>query len=92
MKKIIITLVVALATFGYAQAQDIETAVALYNEAGTLLNDGNLAEALPKFIECLDMAKGIGEEASNVVGDCQDIIPKIYITQRSSDLYSFTSS
>ncbi len=79
MKKIIITLVVALATFGYAQAQDIETAVALYNEAGTLLNDGNLAEALPKFIECLDMAKGIGEEASNVVGDCQDIIPKIYM-------------
>jgi len=79
MKKIFITLAVALATFGFAQAQDIETAVNLYNEAGTLLNEGNVAEALPKFLECLDMAKSIGEEASNVVGDCQDIIPQIYM-------------
>ena len=79
MKKIIITLVVALATFSFAKAQDIEAAVNLYNEAGTLLNDGNIAEALPKFLECLDMAKSIGEEASNVVGDCQEIIPKIYM-------------
>ena len=79
MKKIFLTLVVAMATFGFAKAQDIEAAVNLYNEAGTMLNEGNLAEALPKFLECLEMAKGLGEEATNVVGDCQDIIPKIYM-------------
>ncbi|MBQ7254345.1 MAG: tetratricopeptide repeat protein [Bacteroidales bacterium] len=79
MKKIFITLVVAMATFCIAKAQDIETAVNLYNEAGTMLNEGNIAEALPKFLECLDMAKTLGEEASNVVSDCQDIIPKIYM-------------
>ena len=79
MKKILLTLAVALATFGFAKAQDIETAVNLYNEAGTMLNEGNSAEALPKFLECLDMAKTLGEEASNVVGDCQNIIPQIYM-------------
>ncbi len=68
-----------MATFGFAKAQDIETAVNLYNEAGTMLNEGNVANALPKFLECLDMAKTLGEEASNVVSDCQDIIPKIYM-------------
>ena len=78
MKKIIITLAVALATFGFAKAQDIEAAVNLYNEAGELLNGGNIAESLPKFLECLDLAKTLGEDASNVVGDCQDIIPQIY--------------
>ncbi len=79
MKKIIITLAVALATFGFAKGQDIETAVNLYNEAGTLLNEGNIADALPKFLECLEMAKGLGGDASNVVGDCQNIIPQIYM-------------
>lgn len=79
MKKIFITLVVAMATFGFAKAQDIEAAVTLYNEAATLLNDGSVAESLPKFLECLDMANTLGEEASNVVNDCQDIIPKIYM-------------
>ena len=79
MKKILLTLAVALATFGFAKDQDIETAVNLYNEAGALLNEGNLAESLPKFLECLDMAKTLGEEASNVVGDCQNIIPQIYM-------------
>ena len=79
MKNIFMTLVVAMATFCFAKAQDIETAVNLYNEAGTMLNEGNIAEALPKFLECLDMAKTLGEEASNVVSDCQDIIPKIYM-------------
>ncbi|MBR5034131.1 MAG: tetratricopeptide repeat protein [Bacteroidales bacterium] len=79
MKKIIITLAVALATFTFAKAQDIETAVNLYNEAGTMVNEGNLADALPKFLECLEMAKSLGDEASNVVGDCQGIIPQIYM-------------
>jgi tetratricopeptide (TPR) repeat protein len=79
MKKIILTLAVALATFSFAKAQDIETAVNLYNEAGTMVNEGNLAEALPKFLECLEMAKSLGDEASNVVGDCQGIIPQIYM-------------
>lgn len=79
MKKIFITLAAAFAAFGYVNAQDIETAVNLYNEAGTILNEGNVAESLPKFLECLEMAKGLGEEASNVVLDCQNIIPQIYM-------------
>ncbi len=79
MKKIVLTLAVVLASFGFANAQDMETAVNLYNEAGTLLNEGNKEESLPKFLECLEMAKGLGEEAVNVVGDCQDIIPQIYM-------------
>ena len=79
MKKIVLTLAVALATFAFASAQDMETAVNLYNEAGTLLNEGNKEESLPKFLECLEMAKDLGEEAVNVVGDCQNIIPQIYM-------------
>ncbi len=79
MKKIFLTLAVACATFGFAQAQDIETAVNAYNEAGTILNEGSVSEALPKFLECLEMAKTLGEEGSNVVTDCQTIIPQIYM-------------
>ncbi len=79
MKKIILTLAVALATFCFAKAQDIETAVNVYNEAATMVNEGNLADALPKFIECLEMAQTLGEEGANVVSDCQNIIPQIYM-------------
>ena len=79
MKKIILTLAVALATFSFAKAQDIETAVNIYNEAATMVNEGNLADALPKFQECLEMAQALGEEAGNVVSDCQNIIPQIYM-------------
>lgn len=84
MKKIFITLVVAMATFGFAKAQSgddaVKEAVDLYNEAATLLNEPNndYAGALPKFLECLEKAKAIGEEAVNVVNDCQEVIPKIY--------------
>lgn len=79
MKKIILTLAVALATFSFAKAQDIETAVNVYNEAATMVNEGNLADALPKFLECLEMAQTLGEDGTNVVSDCQNIIPQIYL-------------
>ena len=79
MKKIFITLAAAFAAIGFVNAQDIETAVNLYNDAGTILNEGNVAESLPKFLECLEMASSLGEEASNVVLDCQNIIPQIYM-------------
>ncbi|MBR5034414.1 MAG: tetratricopeptide repeat protein [Bacteroidales bacterium] len=79
MKKILISLTVALATLSSAQAQDIETAKSLYIEAGELLNEGNLLISLPKYLICLDMAKSLGNEADDIVRDCQHIIPQIYM-------------
>ncbi|MCF0173432.1 MAG: tetratricopeptide repeat protein [Bacteroidales bacterium] len=78
MKKLALTLSAVLFSFiGFAQ--DMETAVNSYNEAATLVNEGNLSEALAKFLETRTMALALGEEAVNVVNDCQDIIPQIYM-------------
>ena len=79
MKKILISLTVALATFSIAQAQDIETAKSLYKEAGELLDEGNFLISLPKYLTCLDVAKPLGSEADYIVRDCQLIIPQIYM-------------
>ena len=61
------------------QAQDIETARSLFKEAEELHNEGNLLISLPKYLTCLDVAKPLGSEADDIVRECQETIPQIYI-------------
>lgn len=79
MKKILIFLTIAFASFGFVKAQDIETIRSLYKEASELLNDGNLLISLPKYLTCLNMAQSFGDDAVDIVRGCQEVIPQIYL-------------
>jgi Uncharacterized protein conserved in bacteria len=80
MKKLIFTLFVALCTVGISAAQDLEKATELFNNAATLLNDGNKTEALDAFNSALTTAEALGEEGAEIAGKCKDIIPNLMLS------------
>ena len=64
MKKILLTIMVALCTMGIAAAQDLEKATELYNNAAAAI-ENNKAEAITMFEQALDMAGQLGEEGAS---------------------------
>ncbi|MCK9624880.1 MAG: tetratricopeptide repeat protein [Bacteroidales bacterium] len=79
MKKIFLTILISLCTLGISVAQDLEGATNLYNSAATSLSEGNNSEALSQFQQALTMATSLGEEGMDIVNNCKDIIPKLYL-------------
>lgn len=79
MKKILLTIVVALCTMGISAAQDLEKATELYNNAAAAIEKSK-AEAIDLFQQALDMAGKLGEEGQEIVNQCKGIIPKLYIS------------
>ena len=79
MKKIFVTLLVALCTLGIAAAQDLEKATEIYNNAAAAI-DNNKAEAISLFEQALDMAGQLGDEGAEIAGQCKGILPKLYIS------------
>jgi len=79
MKKILLTIVVALCTMGISAAQDLEKATELYNNAAAAIENSK-AEAIDLFQQALDMAGKLGEEGQEIVNQCKGIIPKLYIS------------
>lgn len=77
MKKTLVTLLVALCAFSYASAQDLEQVTTIYNNAATAINDDK-AEAIKLFEQALEGATALGEEGNEIVGQCKDILPKLY--------------
>ena len=79
MKKILLTIVVALCTMGISAAQDLEKATELYNNAAAAIENSK-AESIDLFQQALDMAGKLGEEGQEIVNQCKGIIPKLYIS------------
>lgn len=85
MKKLIFTLLIALCTVGISTAQDLEKVTELYNNAATLLNDGNKTEAIDAFNIALTAADALGEEGAEIAGKCKEILPNLMLSA-SKDL------
>ena len=79
MKKIFVTLLVALCSLGIAAAQDLEKATEIYNNAAAAI-DNNKAEAISLFEQALDMAAKLGSEGAEIADQCKGIIPKLYVS------------
>ena len=71
--------VIALSLGVAANAQDLNQATELYNNAATALNEGNNAGALENFQKALEMASALGEEGAALATDCKGIIPKLLL-------------
>ena len=79
MKKIFLTVMVALCTMGIVAAQDLEKATEIYNNAAAAIED-NKAEAITLFEQALGMAETLGDEGAEIVAQCKGILPKLYIS------------
>ena len=77
--KIFAAAVIALSLGVAANAQDLNQATELYNNAATALNEGNNAGALEGFQKALEMSSALGEEGAALAADCKGIIPKILL-------------
>lgn len=79
MKKIFVTLLVALCTLGIAAAQDLEKANEIYNNA-VAEKDNNKVEAIKLFEQALELANQLGEEGAEISNQCKAIIPNLYLS------------
>ena len=79
MKKVFLTVMVALFTMGAVAAQDLEKATEIYNNAAAAI-ESNKAEAINLFEQALEMAGTLGEEGSEIAAQCKGILPKLYIS------------
>ena len=78
MKKIFVTIMVALCTMGIVAAQDLEKATEIYNNAAAAI-DNSKAEAISLFEQALEMAGQLGDEGAEIAAQCKGIIPKLYM-------------
>ncbi|MBO4525079.1 MAG: tetratricopeptide repeat protein [Bacteroidales bacterium] len=79
MKKIFLTVMVALCTMGIVAAQDLEKATEIYNNAAAAI-ENDKAEAINLFEQALEMAGTLGDEGAEIVAQCKGILPKLYIS------------
>lgn len=79
MKKIFVTILVALCTMGLVAAQDLEKATETYNNAAAAI-ENNKAEAITLFEQALGMAEQLGDEGAEIAAQCKGIIPKLYLS------------
>ena len=79
MKKIFLTLMVALCGLGFASAQDMEKATEIYNNAAEAIKTDK-AEAITLFEQALEMAGQLGEEGADIVAQCKGILPQLYMS------------
>lgn len=80
MKKIVLTLMIALCSIGITVAQDLEKATELYNNAAAALEIDDTPGALDLFQQAMNMASSLGEEGADIVNNCKGVIPKLYLS------------
>ncbi|MFB0973115.1 MAG: tetratricopeptide repeat protein [Bacteroidales bacterium] len=80
MKKILLVISVFFLSLGIASAQDLQAVTTLYNDAATALNSGSDSLALAKFQDAQSQAEALGDEGADIVKNCKNIIPKIYLS------------
>lgn len=79
MKKIFLTLMLALCGIAFASAQDMEKATEIYNNAAEAIKTDK-ALAITLFEQALEMAGQLGEEGANIVTQCKGILPQLYMS------------
>lgn len=77
MKKILVSLCALVAAVSFANAQDVNQATDLFNDAGTLYSTGDLNSALNRFKKAYDVASQCGEDGLDIATECQSLIPQI---------------
>lgn len=87
MKKIIVTLCALAAALSFANAQDVNQATDLYNDAVTFYSNNDLNSALNRFKKAYDVASQCGEDGVEIATECQSLIPQLG-TQVAKELAS----
>lgn len=87
MKKVLVSICALLAGLTVANAQDVNKATELFNNAVEYYASGNLDSALNKFVEAHKEAAACGEEGVEIVTDCETNIP-VLGTQIAKELAS----
>ena len=80
MKKLFISLIIAVCAMGVSNAQDLEKVTEMYNAAANALGMGSKADALAQFETVLTAANALGESGAAVAKNCKDVIPQLYIS------------
>lgn len=80
MKKYFVALVVVLLSVGAASAQDLASVTEAYNNAATLLNDGNKEAAVEAFQAVLTQAAALGDEGAEIANNCKGVIPDLLLS------------
>lgn len=75
MKKIFLSFCSLLAAVTLANAQDVNQATDLFNNAVQYYSAGNLSSAVDYFKKALVIAKQCGEDGVEIVADCENYIP-----------------
>ncbi len=79
MKKIIVSAALAALTLCTLSAQDLSQVTDIYNTGATALSSGDREGALKSFEQALSLAEALGEEGADVVTNCKDVIPNLYL-------------
>lgn len=62
-------------------AQTVEDVGQKMQEAGTLVNEKKIAEAIPALEEVIKMGQAVGPDAADIVTTAQGLLPKLYLQQ-----------
>lgn len=84
--KLLGVMLVAAMTIGAAQAQSVDEVKQKWQEAGELLNNKKLVDAIPVLDEVIRLGNAAGAEAADIVADAQKYLPMCY-QQKGADLY-----
>ncbi len=87
MKKIFLFFAAAVMTAGVLSAQDINQATESYNNGAMELQMGNNSAAIEYFQSALTMGEALGDEGSELVGNCKKAICSAYLGM-AKDLYN----
>lgn len=85
MKRIFVSICALVAAVSFANAQDVNQATDLYNDAVSLYSGGDLNSAISRFKKAYDIASQCGEDGVEITVDCQTYIPQLG-TQVAKDL------
>ncbi len=77
MKKILSIIALSVIAVFSSFAQDLESAIEMYNEGGNALNMGDKETALMYFEEALKQAANLGDEAAELISNCKANIPAL---------------
>ena len=77
MKKFFLSLAAVALAAGSMAAQDMAQATETYNNGAMSLQMGDNTSALAYFEQALTMGEACGEEGTELVNNCKDIIPLV---------------